>query len=271
MIEPQSVPLPSFENPPVNEVICGIMFNPIEGLLAPHLGLLWSKFRAEFPTCKEVDPLLPAIEMFDGNETGLPGFNIPFLPRIWFVSKDETEIIQVQRDRLLHNWRKIRPSDEYPRYGVVKKKFGQHCAEFEAFLVEHQLGAVKPVQFEMTYHNHIPAGNGWHAFDELGKVLPDFVWRSGPRFFGPPENVNWRTTFILPENQGRMHLVIQTALRRQDRLPILVVELTVRGIGSQRTIEAMWPWFDLAREWIVRGFADITGGDVQKNIWRRTA
>jgi hypothetical protein len=26
-------------------------------------------------------------------------------------------------------------------------------------------------------------------------------------------------------------------------------------------------WFDLAREWIVRGFTDLTGTDIQKNEW----
>jgi hypothetical protein len=53
--------------------------------------------------------------------------------------------------------------------------------------------------------------------------------------------------------------------------PLLVAELTVRGIGPDRSVEGMWSWFDLAREWIVRGFADVTGPDVQQNIWRRNA
>jgi uncharacterized protein (TIGR04255 family) len=210
--DPQSVPLPSFQNPPVNEVICGIMFKPIDGLLAPHLGLFWNKFRAEFPTCKEVSPLVPTIEGVDGGEAMAPEFSVPFLPRVWFVSRDENEIIQVQRDRLLHNWRKIRPSDEYPRYGTVKTKFKEQCMEFISFLAENQIGSVIPIQFEMTYLNHIPVGNGWHSLDDVGKVFPDFAWRSRSRFFGRPENINWRTTFALPDNKGRLHLSIQTAL-----------------------------------------------------------
>ena len=31
----------------------------------------------------------------------------------------------------------------------------------------------------------------------------------------------------------------------------------------------MWNWFDLAHEWIVRGFADLTTEKIQQNIWRR--
>jgi uncharacterized protein (TIGR04255 family) len=269
-MQAQTGALPSFERPPVNEVICGIMFKPLLGMLAPHLGILWSKFRSEYPNCIEVDPLLPVVETFESVETPGPDLSIPFLPRMWFISKDENAIVQVQRDRLLHNWRKVRPTDEYPRYTDVKKRFTDRCAEFEAFLVENQLGRVEPLQLEMTYLNHIPVQSGWQSLGDVGKVFPDFNWRLGDRFFGPPEKVNWRTSFALPEKRGRLHLVIQSALRRQDRLPLFIVELTVRGIGAERELGAMWGWFDMAREWIVRGFADITGPEVQKTVWRRT-
>jgi uncharacterized protein (TIGR04255 family) len=264
-------PLPSFENPPVNEVICGITFKPITTLLAPHLGLLWQKFRDEYPTCKEADPLVPVVESRDGEETSGVDFTVPFLPRIWFVSKDENAIIQVQRDRLLHNWRKVRPTDSYPRYSVVKEKFSKRCSEFESFLIENQLGVIQLIQYEMTYLNHIPVGGNWESIEQVGRVFPDFNWRLESRFLGHPEKMNWRTSFVLPNSAGRLHLTIQSALRRQDMLPLFIVELTVRGISGPRTLEGMWPWFDMAREWIVRGFADVTGPDLQKNVWRRIA
>jgi uncharacterized protein (TIGR04255 family) len=269
--EKSETPFPSFETPPVNEVICGITFKPIEGMLAPHLGILWEKFRNEYPTCKEVDPLVQVIESFDEEEKRGLNFDVPFLPRIWFVSKDENAIVQIQRDRLLHNWRKIRPTDEYPRYSAVKEKFRQRCMEFESFLTENQLGAINLVQYEMTYFNHIPVGAGWESIEQVGRLFPDFNWRSGSRFLNNPEKVNWRTSFVLPNNTGRLHLAIQSALRRQDRLPVFIVELTARGIGGERNLQGMWPWFDVAREWIVRGFADITGPELQKNVWKRTA
>jgi uncharacterized protein (TIGR04255 family) len=267
---PATPPLPSFAHPPVNEVICGITFKPIDGLLAPHLGILWERFRREYPTCKEADPLVPILESFDGEETPAVDFSVPFLPRIWFVSGDENAIVQVQRDRFLHNWRKVRPTDEYPRYSSVKTRFTQRCAEFEDFLVENQLGAIHLIQQEMTYVNHIPAGSGWDSVEHVGRIFPDFNWRLGSRFLAHPEKVNWRTTFVLPENAGRLHLTIQTAFRRPDKMPLFIVELTVRGIGKERTVRGMWQWFDMARQWIVNGFADITSAELQKNIWKRT-
>jgi len=31
----------SYEKPPVNEVVCSVLFDPIEALLTPHIGFLW--------------------------------------------------------------------------------------------------------------------------------------------------------------------------------------------------------------------------------------
>jgi len=68
---------------------------------------------------------------------------------------------------------------------------------------------------------------------------------------------------------GRLHVTIQNGMVRDTRQPLLILNLTVRGIGNDKSSEAMWPWFDLAREWIVRGFGDLTGEEVQKRIWKK--
>jgi len=267
-------PLPSFDNPPVIEVVCGVTYEPIEGLLAPHFGLLWKEYQPDYPEFKEVDLLLPVIESFVHEERGGLGTNLPIrmplLPRIWFISRDGTAVIQVQRDRFLHNWRKVSPSDSYPRYGNVITKFQKCLSTFQTFISAHKLGGLKSTQFEMCYINHIPQGSGWNSLDEIGKILPDFQWRSGNRFLTTPEGTNWRTTFVLPGQIGRLHATIQTAVRRSDNKPLLTLDLTVRGIGKDSSAEGMVSWFDTARKWIVNGFADLTGTEVQEKIWKRT-
>ena len=263
--------LPSYEDPPVTEVVCGILFKPLEALLAPHLGLLWEKFKAEYSSCREVAPLAPAIERFEGQpEVKFFFADVPPLPRIWFVRSEDNAIIQVQRDRFLHNWKKVRPEDEYPRYHKVIQMFKDHLSRFRGFLQEYQLGAIEPLQYEMTYVNHISKSNAWTKIGEIGKVFPDFCFKENEqRFLPEPEGVNWRTTFVLPDKAGRLHVTIRNAISRDRNIPILLLELTVRGIGKDKSLEGMWPWFDLAREWIVRGFADLTSNEVQENVWRR--
>lgn len=51
--------------------------------------------------------------------------------------------------------------------------------------------------------------------------------------------------------------------------PIILFELTARGMPKDTSLDAMWEWFDLAHVWIVKGFADLTSTDVRKNIWKQ--
>ena len=263
--------LPDYQNPPVIEVVCGALFKPLERMLAPHLGMLWDKFKPDYPRCQEVAPLEPVIENFGERLAPEIRFSeIPPLPRIWFVHADGTGVIQVQRDRFLHNWRKRLPDEQYPRYHRVIELFRDRFSRYQAFAAEADLGAIEPLQYEMTYINHIAQGEGWTSPADIGRVFPDLVWRSdASRFLAEPEALNLRTAFLLPGNAGRLHSTIRQAVRRPDGKPILIFELMVRGIGQDKSIEAMWGWFDLAREWIVRGFTDFTSRDMQESIWRR--
>lgn len=123
--------LPEYEKPPVVEVVCGILFEPIDTLLVPYFGLLWEKFKAEYSNCQEVAPLIPTIEYFDEQTVGeFKISDVPPLPRIWFIHVNGNGIIQVQRDRFLYNWRRMRPEDEYPRYHSVIHMFQNHLLSF---------------------------------------------------------------------------------------------------------------------------------------------
>jgi uncharacterized protein (TIGR04255 family) len=258
---------PTYENPPVVEVVCGVQFKSIDKLLAPHLGLLWEKFKPDYPICKEVAPLSAVIEKYDDKTQATFGFQeVPPLSRIWFIHKSDYGIIQVQRDRFLHNWRKVLPEDEYPRYPKVIALFKERLDEFETFLFENEFEKLQIVQYEMTYINHIWMGEEWNNLSEIGKVFPDFSFRKpNGRFLPGPETINWRTSFLLPHETGRMHLTIRNGKRRSDNKPMIIMDLTVRGFKEGE----MKKWFDTAREWIVRGFADLTGKDIQTKVWGR--
>jgi uncharacterized protein (TIGR04255 family) len=264
--------LPEYESPPLTEVVCGILFEPLEKFIGPYLGLLWEEYREEFPTTQEAPPITPTIELFERVTPPEPITNdlLQFLPRTWFIHKDDTRVIQVQRDRFLYNWRKVKPEDQYPRYHEVMRGFQHRYDQFLEFLNEHQIGAVKSLQYELTYVNHIPAGTGWNTTADIGKVFPDITWRTEEaRFLPLPEAVNWRTSFTLPNMEGRLHVSLRSGEQAGTHQPVLLLDLTARGIPSTDSQEAMKGWFDQAREWIVRGFSDITGTDVQRHLWVR--
>jgi uncharacterized protein (TIGR04255 family) len=269
VVNSNSQALPEYENPPVDEVVCGVLFEPLKTLLLPHFGLLWEKkFRQEYPRCEEKPPLIPIVEGFGdilAQQTEVA--ELP-LPRVWFMH-DDGRIIQVQRDRFLHNWRKLQPTDEYPRYRKVFQIFQNHFASFQDFLKDIQVGPVVPRQYEMTYVNVIPQGEGWETDNDIGKVFRDFCWQSDrQRFLPHPDSIDWRTSFSLPNQAGRLRMHIQSGIRRSDKRRVFRFELTARGIGNETSPEKMHEWFDLAHEWIVRGFADSTGPQIQRDTWR---
>jgi uncharacterized protein (TIGR04255 family) len=187
------------------------------------------------------------------------------------MQQPDRAIIQIQRDRFLHNWKKAQPLDDYPRYSWVIDRFRSVYTQFEAFITEIGLGAVKPKQYEMTYVNHILCPEGASAADRIQDVFPDLTWRHDPRRFLPSaEACHWRASFKLPADCGRLHVSIRTATRVMDSTPMILLDLTARGMAATPSREDMWAWFDMAHEWIVRGFTDMTSATAQTDEWERT-
>ena len=270
VLDEHAADLPEFENPPVIEVVCGVQFEPLQAMLAPHFGLFWQQLQAEYPVCREVAPLAQVVEQFGKDAKVRFEFtDVPPLPRVWFLRQDETSLVQVQRDRFLHNWKKVQPTDEYPRYHTVIRQFADRLADFGRFVQDYHLDALKPVQYELTYVNHIPCGEEVSSLADIGRLFPDFAWRTRKgRFLLNPNGINWRTTIDLPDKKGRLHATIRSAMR-SDGTNIFLFELTARGFPGDQSPDSMWAWFGLAHEWIVRGFTDLTSEEFHRDVWRR--
>ncbi|MDZ4836571.1 MAG: TIGR04255 family protein [Candidatus Melainabacteria bacterium] len=270
--ELEKAPLPDYERPPVIEVVCGITFKSLDRLLAPHLGLYWEKVKDRYSGCAERGPLAPVIEAPLGRqEVDLEILEVPPIPRIWFVNQESNELIQVQRDRFLHNWRKKDDDTRYPKYKSVISEFNAQIRTFSEFLEKHALGEIEPLQFELTYVNHIPQGDGWESASDLSQLFVAFNKQVCHEQFLPEvEGLNWTTTFGLPNDSGRLYVQLRTAVKSDDQQKkLLQLNLTARGIGQLQKLSDMNSWFDIAHETIVRGFADLTTEKAQKEIWRR--
>ena len=175
--------------------------------------------------------------------------------------------MQFQIDRFYFNWR--RRQSDYPRYDHVINNFENVLNTIVNFFSEFELGGLKPIEYELSYINHIPKGQGWDTIDDLPRIFSDFVWtQTKERFLPNPEKVAWQTEFSLPEKKGHLIINLKQATRTEDKVILLVLELKTRGIGESANKEAIREWFDLAREWIVRGFNDLTTPEIHK-IWER--
>lgn len=257
--------LPSYKKPPVIEVVCGIAFKRIEHFKAPHLGLFWQKLRNDYPTCQHAPPLgFPPVPSGPPIEFELP------LPRIWFIDKKKSGLIQLQSDRFLYNWRKMDQKEPYPRYRIIIDAFKKNFAIFENFIQEEGLGSLTFTECELTYINHILKGDGWESVSNIHDILPDLGWRSdNQRFLPDPLHLRWQVSFALPEDRGLLYVKLEQAYRKIDNHPLFNLEISARGLGADKSSDAIWNWFELAHKWIVCGFTDLTGTRIQTEIWER--
>ncbi len=251
--------LPNYCNPPVIEVAYGVSFNPLTALKAPHTGVFWSSIRDAFPEVQHAVPVGPLPKEFDMG-------NLP-LPRIWFISEDENYLVQLQNNRFLYNWRIMRPSDAYPRFEAVQKGFKKYFALFENFVESAGLGDLELQSYELTYINHIERKGKYKNPRHISAIFPDLRWKfPAKRFLPIPSHLTWSVGFEFGE-KGRLAANLKTAYRNSDQQELFVLDLKATGKATIEGNENVNAWFDQAREWIVRGFEDLTSERAQTDLW----
>ncbi len=248
--------LPEFSRPPLVEVALSIQFEPV-ALRAAHFGLFWQRIRSRFPKTSEQPPIPPVIE----------------LPRCWFMNNEETELLQLQSDRLIRNWRKLgNESVEYPRYRKLRVELEQEYSLLARFLDDENLGELKPNQCELTYVNQIVLkGNVSGAPNPLSVFAP---WHPNPAepFLPEPETAGTTLTFVMPgadgTSAGRLYVASASSVRISDNSPMIQLQVICRGAPNGQGPDAVFRFMDVAHEWAVRGFASITSKEMQTE-WGR--
>ena len=75
--------------------------------------------------------------------------------------------------------------------------------------------------------------------------------------------------FSLPEDRGTLTVNVVPAVRVKDQVPTLKLEMSAKVRTTSKSIDDTWSWFDLAHEWIVRGFDDLTQEEFQTTAWKK--
>jgi uncharacterized protein (TIGR04255 family) len=265
--------IPDFDNPPVIETVLSVQFHALKGLALPHFGLFWQTIRDAYPNFHVQPPLNATVEKFGGQD--LPQFTISVeglsgLPvRCWFITQSGQRVLQVQNDRLIYNWRKTRHDDEYPRYESIRLAFETEWNNFCKFLEDEKLGLPEPNQCEITYINHIEPVNNTGQPIAMSTIFPSWVGSASRIFLPEPVTVACTTVYDMPNDSGRLYIEFKPAIRHADGKKIIVLTLTARGAPASPKITDVLTWFDLGREWIVRGFADFTSDAMHKRWGRR--
>ncbi len=234
--------LPDFRNPPVSEVVLSVQFASIPMFRSAHIGLLWERLRQEYPKISEQAPLQARFETFGV----MPANPAPFLqiqtllsppmPRYWFEEESGGELLQVQQDRIAHNWRKHEAEKDYPRYEAIRNQFASDVGTFTGFLAAESLGEMRPNQCEVTYINTIELPPGEHdIYRHLERITPLWAGRFAEPFCHEIESAMVQSRFVLRHEGkpfGRTYVTFGPALLATQNRPVIRLEITVRGKPS---------------------------------------
>jgi uncharacterized protein (TIGR04255 family) len=258
-------------------VALGAQFDVIPGFLTPHVGLVWQRFRQDFPLLEEQAPLPPVFETFGPNPQFIPGMSFQFAtapetPRVFFINQTRTELLQVQKDRFFHNWRKIGVVDEYPRFERMLETFKAGFASFTEAISIQGLGPVIPNQCEVTYINQIPVPPDGSLSDLTDDLFGQHTGSLALQDLGKPEDLRFLLRYVMRDAEGKpIGRLIASAepARRIDGQTIVQLTLTARGRPITPDESGIVDFLNKGRTSVVKGFAHLTGPKMHKN-WERT-
>lgn len=255
--------LPSYRNPPLVEVVVGVTFRSSAPVTAAHLGVFWNKVRDRFPKVQQHDPINAQIERFRTGKGG-QSFGIEFgrFPgsRLWMIDDSDAELIQVQHNMFLRNWRRYHdPEISYPRFeDSILPSFKDDYAEFANLMDEQGCGPLEVEQVEVTYINQIASDTANNL-----KLSSIFKFWSEDTGLPPLERINVDSAQVLKddENQpvGRLHIKVNTGVI--DGTPAARLDLTARGFTVP-----IDEFIDIGHKAIVTTFDAMTT-DGMHQIW----
>lgn len=231
---PRQHPSITYDAPPLVEVAMSIQFDPPKGLNQAHLGAFWVTQKDTLPHVRATQPITTTNEVFGGQGQWLPPSlqlaltNEPDC-RLQMTSSDDQWMCQVQRNRLVINWRKR--SEEYPRFSATWSRFRAAHQAWQAFLSELEMAPLKPRLWEVTYVNRIPKENLWEKPSDWPNVFPG-LWGGS---FAAVEGVELRGfqgQWVWESSSPAARLYVEPKPGRTVEEPhqdVLLLSLTARG------------------------------------------
>lgn len=218
-----------FDKPPVIETSLGFIFNKIVGWNVLHFGALWEHFKNKYPHTEFPPPIIatppapPLTVQWSPSESIIP-------LRALFTDASRSQLVQVQNEFFLHNWRKTDETPDYEHYDRILPLFREDWSVYLAFLAERKLARPTIIRSEMSYFNHIVRGQDFETYEDLPKVFRN--WRGFEKnpVFNGLEFVAFH--IVQPVGVGKIQIVVSPGVRTADGKEILQVNLTASVVPS---------------------------------------
>lgn len=267
-------PLPSYAKPPVTEVVISSRFQPLPAYSVVTVGELGNGLaRQGFPRIEERPGYEAPIERFGAasevNQISLEVLTGPPPTRYWFLNDAGDELLQLQPDWLAANWRKVAPDAAYGRWDSRWKAFEGWIEQVERVVAQGE--RLDHTQVEVTYINHIDPGEVWSSHADAPRVF-SFMSDPAASFLPVADERRAELKFVMPDDDGlpigRLQVVITPGFRRPGTEPVFLMNLTARGRPIGDGLDGVRRFAELAHEWIVRGFTDLTTPEMHR-VWQR--
>lgn len=255
------MPTPKYEKPPITEVVFDVSFNSLEEFHSEHLGLFWSKIRKDFPRCEQAIP-------YDDHAVEYSEEVFP-MPRYWFISECDSQVLQIQKNHLAFNWRRGSGKKDYPHYEAVKASFEKYLKKFSDFIAEEKLGILEVTGAQLSYSNAIYENEGWNSFSEIPKILPQISFPNQHMLSEHISGLSLSYAYLVPNNVGTLVIKAHTAIEESKNKKLLRLELILKGDHRFDNVKETLNWFDVSHEQIVSTFAKITDDEIQLNLWKK--
>lgn len=264
--------LVSFEHPPVEEVALSAQFAP-ETFDVEAFGRFATEVREELPE-RQRQPVLPPVRESFERITAAPSMEIRLEPptahpRMWFLSSDGVQLVQLQHDRLTLNWREAEQGVEYPRYSRLRERFHELLTRLTVGLEE--VGREYEVNLcEVTYVNTIKPPENHEPEATTHPQLADIINRIGKRpdraFLPLAEDAQLTVRYRIPGSEigkgdspaGRLYMHASPGVKPPTFAPIYLVNLTARVVPPAADTDGAMQALDVGHKWVVLGFKDLT-------------
>lgn len=254
---------PKFDRPPVTEVAIAVEFVPIPALSVVKLVQLHDALWAtRYPKLVEQPPIPPG-----DPEPGsvLAGIGLSISPgvaplRLWMLAEDEAELLQLQHDRLILNWRRL-GDGAYPSYEALRATFSVLWQDFVGAMAD--VADVRPTIAEVTFVNTVPVTPGWSALSQV-------IASAGvPAIRGECLSSSVQYVSSLDAGVGGPGRIVATAnSMNADALNLTIVTRLGAGGDSLQT-SAILDRLDVAHDLAVETFVSLTPPE-KHNEWGRT-
>lgn len=250
-----------YEKPPVVETAFGLMFAPVRGWNVFHLGLFWARLRKRYPRAEARLPI-GSVKLDDFDLKLGPDIHLESFPlRSWFVDSSNNQLLQVQSNAFIRNWRAVEAEHKYVHYSDLKPLFQQDWAAYQQFLKDENLPPPSVFRCDVTYINHFVKGREWNTLEEIGPLFKQsrFDLKGG---------LVTSMSFVANVSNNQVRMDASPGLR-PDGTPIIQFTLNVNGKPNSTSEGDIWAELDECHHLLVTTFAEITADELQRQVWKR--